>query len=96
MTGQKLAVPVLNRLSKVFHDGVPSDPYLEPLTASKDCFQDLPVNKALVLAGSDELFVDYVAKFVMMLQIVYPEVVSETVANARRTSDGVHDEDIHG
>jgi acetyl esterase/lipase len=81
-----LAIPLLNQWSAAFQDGVPSDPYQEPLSAPNDWFKDLPVRNVLILAGADEIFVDDIAKFTDILRRVFPTVVSEI------TPDEAHDQ----
>lgn len=74
-----LAVPALERWAAIFQGSAPSDPYLEPLTAPKDWWQDLPAKNVLVLAGDDEVFVDDIQKFAAQLSSAHKDVVVHAV-----------------
>ncbi|KAK5788575.1 hypothetical protein VI817_009533 [Penicillium citrinum] len=74
-----LAIPTLNAWSSTFIGNAPLDPYLQPLKAPENWFQGLPVQRVLVLAGGDEIFVDDIREFGESLRHTFPPTIVEIV-----------------
>ena len=45
------------------------DPYNQPLVAPADWWRDVPVNEILIVAGSDEVFVDDIAALAKKIEV---------------------------
>lgn len=85
-----LAVHSLEKWSSTFRGEAAPDAYLEPLEAPKDWFEGIPVEKALVMAGSDEVFADDIQKFGERLKPALPLTKLEVV------KDEAHDHLVLG
>ena len=66
------ALDALHGFSRMYLNGLPSDPYTEPVLAPEGWWDGAKVEHILVVAGADEIFVDPIHVWVTKFRVCLP------------------------
>ncbi|KFY84896.1 hypothetical protein V500_08900 [Pseudogymnoascus sp. VKM F-4518 (FW-2643)] len=72
------ALDALHGFSRMYLNGLPSDPYTEPVLAPEGWWDGAKVEQVLVVAGADEIFVDPIHAWVTKFRVTNPNITYMT------------------